>query len=532
MKISEIDVKYLLESAIFLIVYCIAAKLGLKIDAVSGFATLVWLPTGISLTLLFILGFRFWPAVALGAFLVNLSTGAPPVIALGIALGNGLEALIGAYGLKKLGFRLSLDRVKDVLSLIFVAALFSTAISATVGTTSLFLGKIITKHAYLNTWSAWWIGDMISDLIIAPFIFVWINNPRIFFKPKRLIEEVASLVLLFIISLLVFVRILSFNKNAPITYLVFPPLIWISLRFTQRAATTAILFLFAVGVGSAVLGYGTFSEKPLSGSLFYLQSFMGITAITVMLLAARSTERRELEKKKDEFISIASHELRTPLTSMKILAYLVQKKFNKEGDKRSSSYIQKLNKQIDRLSNLVVELLDTSKIQEGKMVLDKQRFNIFGLIKDVVNTTYEPKKDDIVFKEKIKVNIVADRDRIEQVITNLLSNAIKYSPPKKKITITMARSDGFITIGVQNSGTGIPINEQEKIFDRFYQMEQHPNRAGLGLGLYIAKEIVERHNGTIWVESPLGHFGSRNSKMKGSAFYFRLPIKSGLSSLI
>ncbi|MDP9178641.1 MAG: MASE1 domain-containing protein, partial [Gemmatimonadota bacterium] len=154
--------------------YILAARAGLKLDAVGGFATLVWPPTGIALAALLIRGYRLWPGVAIGAFVANVLTGAPIPVALGITLGNTLEALLGAYALRRIpDFQRTLDRLIDAFGLLVIAAVMSTAVSATIGVLSLQLGGIISSSELAETWRAWWLGDMIGDLVVAPVILVW-----------------------------------------------------------------------------------------------------------------------------------------------------------------------------------------------------------------------------------------------------------------------------------------------------------------------------------------------------------------------
>src|SRR5437879_6083404 len=141
-------------------IYFSTARLGLSLDAVSRFATLVWLPSGMALAALLLFGYRLWPGILIGAFLVNLFNGAPLVVAVGIGIGNTLEALVGTYLLKRKGFSHSLDRLRDVLVLVLLAIPVSALISATIGVSSLFLGKVIAFSSYYPTWQAWWVGDM------------------------------------------------------------------------------------------------------------------------------------------------------------------------------------------------------------------------------------------------------------------------------------------------------------------------------------------------------------------------------------
>src|SRR5581483_441340 len=155
------------------------ARFGLSVGAVSGFATLIWLPTGISLAALFLFGYNLWPAIAAGAFAVNILTGAPLLVAGGIAIGNTLEVLIGAFLLRRFRFQPSFSTLRDVFLLIFLATPVSTAISATIGIFSLWRGGVIPSAATVPTWIPWWVGDAVSNIIVSPLIFVYCSQPLV-----------------------------------------------------------------------------------------------------------------------------------------------------------------------------------------------------------------------------------------------------------------------------------------------------------------------------------------------------------------
>lgn len=290
---------YLLSDIVLFIVYSLTARMGLEFDAVSGFATLVWPPTGIALVAILLLGYRAWPPIALGAYFVNASAGAPVLVAAGIALGNTLEAFIGAFLLHKvvrIGY--SLDRLKDVIGLVVFAALGSTLVSATVGTTSLLIGGIITFLSYVPTWIAWWVGNMLGNLVIAPFLLVWSQQLTLPTTFRRVAEAFLALGVLTGISFLVFREFFGMVPRAyPVTYLVFPPMVWIAYRFHQRVVVTATLILAVVAVWSTVIGYGPFAMPDLSQSLLFLQIFVAVVTVTSLLFSAIGSERRQAAEK-------------------------------------------------------------------------------------------------------------------------------------------------------------------------------------------------------------------------------------------
>jgi PAS domain S-box-containing protein len=235
------------------------------------------------------------------------------------------------------------------------------------------------------------------------------------------------------------------------------------------------------------------------------------------------SKQKELEKRKDEFIALASHELKTPLTSLKMYAQLIEHFSKDMVSERVTRLITNMDKQIDKLTELVDDFLDVSRIQSGKLQYKKEVFAIDKLIKETVDDLQRLSlRHTFTIKGHAHQKIRADRDRVKQVLTNLLTNAIKYSPQADKIIVTTQKESDSIKVGIQDFGIGIPEDQKQRIFDRFFQVDRPYSHtySGLGLGLYITKEIIDRHNGTIWVESKKG---------KGSTFYFTLPIRKRLT---
>jgi len=231
------------------------------------------------------------------------------------------------------------------------------------------------------------------------------------------------------------------------------------------------------------------------------------------------TERMELEKRKDDFVSMASHELKTPITSMKMYLDILQMQTDKYKDRQVHKYIQTLKSQVNKLKNLASDLLDLSRIETGKLHLQLDIFSLNGLAKDVIDSIQlTHKKHKLYFKDNVHLHVYADSFRVYQVLTNLITNAIKYSPNADKIIITISKHNNEGIISVQDFGIGIPKDKQDKIFDKFFQVTDPSAQTfpGLGMGLYISKEIMQQHGGRLWLES---------SKGKGSTFYFSLPLK-------
>ena len=231
-------------------------------------------------------------------------------------------------------------------------------------------------------------------------------------------------------------------------------------------------------------------------------------------------DQRKVERQREEFVSIASHELKTPVTSMKGYIQILRDMFSVADDSMSADLMEKLDYQVDRLSNLIKDLLDVTMIREGKLEFRKTDFDIDQLIHEVVTEMQlTTKKHLIVADLKAGKKINADRERIGQVLSNLISNAVKYSPDADKIIITSSSNGENVAVSVQDFGIGIRPDMQKKVFDRFFRFSDPAgkNYPGLGLGLYIASEIIKRHGGTINLAS---------EKKQGSTFSFTIPYKN------
>jgi signal transduction histidine kinase len=229
-------------------------------------------------------------------------------------------------------------------------------------------------------------------------------------------------------------------------------------------------------------------------------------------------ETLELMHRKDDFLSIASHELKTPVTSLKAYAQLLQMDAQGSNDTRKEVMFAKMDAQVDKLTALINDLLDTSKMQNGKLIYNKISFRLNDLVKEIITEMQTAITSHIIIlEEDAQLEVCADRDRVGQVVNNLLSNAIKYCPDCKKLIVAIEKGEQMAVCSVQDFGNGINKEQQHKIFERFYRVtgKNFNTYPGLGLGLYIAKEIVDRHNGRIWFESEIG---------KGTTFYFSLPL--------
>lgn len=236
-------------------------------------------------------------------------------------------------------------------------------------------------------------------------------------------------------------------------------------------------------------------------------------------LKTTETKLQKALAMRDNFISIASHELKTPLTSLKLYIDTFKNQAGKKENKEFSKYINKMDDQINKLTALINDLLNVSKIQHGKLDYRMEEFDINELIGYNLETFREvAKKHKIIVRGKITKKVIADRYRIYQVLTNLLTNAIKYSPAADKIVLKLSQDGGKAVVSVQDFGIGIDKKHQKRIFEQFYRVNNPKTQShtGLGMGLFIVNQIIKRHRGELSITSSRG---------KGSVFSFTLPLK-------
>jgi PAS domain S-box-containing protein len=272
--------------------YVGAAKLGIELSVARGVVTPVWAPTGIAIAALFLGGPRLWPAVAVGAFVANATSGADVPVAAVIAVGNTLEAVVGSALLRAVNLRPALDRIRDVLALIILAAVVSPIVAATNGVTALWVAGDVSGSAYDSRWLLWWVGDSMGALIVAPLILVWSTRPYRRLDRRQRVEAVLVLGVLVALSCLVF---LAGYWRYP--HLLFPVLIWATLRFAQLGAVAGSFVVTAVAVAGAVEGSIPISDRSTTEIVQILEGLIGVVAVTLLVLGAVLSERARAERR-------------------------------------------------------------------------------------------------------------------------------------------------------------------------------------------------------------------------------------------
>lgn len=516
------------------VLYFIAGKLGLKLAFLNASASPVWPPTGIALAALVVLGYRLWPAIFFGAFLVNLTTAGNLATSFGIAAGNTLEAVCGAWLIVRFaGGTRAFDRAQDVFKFT-LAVMASAIISAILGVTSLALGGFADWANYGAIWITWWLGNVTGGLMFAPLIILWFVAPSRRWNRAEALEVILLGLLLLALGEIVFGGWFPISaKNYPIVFICGAIVIWTAFRFTQRETATGIFILSALAIWGTRHNFGPFVMETENQSLLIMQSSTAVLIITAMALAAGMAERRRAEavieeqkkaveaanRTKDNFLAMLSHELRTPLTL--VIAALEMLKTEPLDTSESEAALAMIRRNVDLESQLIDDLLDLTRITTDKLQLQLESLDAHRAISNVA----EMCASEIGVKNlRLSLDLradnhhaAADAPKFQQIIWNLLKNAIKFTGENGSITISSSnQSPQSLTIGVTDTGIGIEPEIMKRIFNRFEQGDRSFQRrfGGLGLGLTISKSLAEAHGGTLIAES--------EGRGRGARFFFTI----------
>ncbi|MCT7988681.1 MASE1 domain-containing protein [Laspinema sp. D6] len=528
------------------VTYFLISEVGAVFLALPEGGSPVWPGSGIALASVLLMGYPIAIGVFIGNLIVNFNQTAwgfaDLVMNFSFTLGNTLETLSAAYFIHKfsVNFRL-FSRGKDVIYFVVFAGLISPIFSATFGVTTILLVGRISWDTYLGLWGTWWIGDVVGILVFAPVLLVFGQGFNEFCQKvkQRWMEG-----MVFVFITLVICQI-TFIKGYPIEYMLLPLLVWVVFRFGQWAATLLLLIGSVMAIFATANDSGPFIRTNLTESLILLQSFVGVFSLTTLTLSAVICENEQakqrletaniqlqhLDRLKDEFLANTSHELRTPLNGIIGIAESLIDGATGELPLTTRANLAMISSSGRRLSNLVNDLLDFSKLKHKTLDLQLKPIDLRSLV-EIVLTLSLPLvgHKNLRLLNNISLDlpaVTADENRLQQILHNLIGNAIKFTETGT-IEISAQRLSGDnslenlssfsqVEITITDTGIGIAEDKLERIFESFEQAEGSTGRryGGTGVGLAIAKQLVELHGGQIGVKSRLG---------EGSKFSFTLPI--------
>ena len=501
-------------------VYFVAARIGFAASAVHPVVSSAWPPSGIAFALLLLLGLPYWPAIAIGAFVVNLSGGVPLLGALSIAAGNTLESVIGVWVLTRFfGFRPALDRLRDVVALVSLGAVASTFISATIGTIVLHFTGGGAGLPTETIWLAWSSGDSIGILILTPLILAWATSG----KPKVTTRDAIETAALGVI--LVTFTTLLFHLPFRYVYAIFPFTIWAAVRYGRRGAATANFIVAVLAVGHTVRGIGPFVGSSPINNLFELQIFIAILAMTSLILAAviaeqeaseaalEMTRQQSRQAQKMEAIGRlaggVAHDFNNLLTVIGSCTDFVLGDPTLNADHRAD--LNEVKNATDRATSLTRQLLAfgrTQVLRPSTLNLNDELARLIPMLKRLFESAIEIRIEN----ERGLWPVRADATQIEQVLLNLALNARDAMKDGGVLTfstenVTIAterpiddqefqiRRGDYVVLKVHDTGIGMDTETQRRIFEPFFTTKE--TGKGTGLGLATSYGIVKQSGGYI-----------------------------------
>lgn len=521
---------YVAKVVLIAVTYWAAARISLDLALVRGQVTPVWPPTGIALVTFLMLGGRMWPAIALGAFAVNLPLGPTPVAAALIACGNTLAPLTATVLLRRAGFRPQLDRLRDAIALVLLGALIGMTISASVGTSVLTLSGAVPMSNFAATWAVWWAGDAMGVLLVAPTLLTFIPRPQVIRSGLR-----RSLAVVAVLCAVGVTTYLIFESSYRLEYLVLPLIAIVAWRFRLAVAAPAALIASVIAAWSAVHGHGSFASESLLEKMVTLQAFNVSLSLASFLLATyaeaheRSDEIARLYLSaslaltaKNDAIQVAVHELGPPIAVLtSYLAVLSDGKLGPAPRKWTAILNVMADKawQIDRV---IGEVAEAARIEARSGAAKPAILDLRETVRQAARRA-APRAE--IVNAEIATNlgselicVDADPRQIGRILDNLLHNSLTYSIRSPRIKLDTLVEGKRAIVRIIDNGVGLTEVERSRAFQPFQRTDDPAFHSvpGVGLGLYASQKLAEVNKGRLTLE--------RSEPGVGSCFTLELPL--------
>lgn len=349
---------------LFFIIYFFTGKLGLKLAYANASATAVWAPTGIAMAFMILKGYRYWPAVFIGAFLINYTTTWYIPTSLSIALGNTMEGLAGAVLIRNFANgRFVFEKTSTIFIYFFLAGLLSTTISSTVGVLSLCISGFAEWNNFLQIWLTWWMGDSAGAILLAPLIIIWSVHHNFKWNTKKFFE---GLVIFILIGVLCFVEFTGFTvagpNHYPFSYLIIVPFVWVAFRFSPRAVVTYAFVFCGAAIWGTLNAYGPFVVSSQNDSLLFLQAFICILTIMSIGYSSVISEGKKIQQSLIDIKNELEERVMERTSELNALVDALQWEISQR--KNSQNEIIKRNKLVKLLQDITVEANQSSNINE------------------------------------------------------------------------------------------------------------------------------------------------------------------------
>jgi signal transduction histidine kinase/CheY-like chemotaxis protein len=514
------------------LLYVLAAEVGLTVAFVNHTISPVWPPTGVAVAALTLWGPRWWPAITLGAFWANTAIDQPAVVALSIAFGNTLEAVLGGMLLRRLGIRGELTGPRDAVAVLAIAAVVPLP-SATGGVVTLALAGVLPWSQFALAYLVWWVGDAMGVLLLVPVVVGWLGQPARTETPAWLGELVAVLGVVAAATLFAFRGAGLWSQmdltHMPVSLFTFPPLLWGALRLPPRGSTLALAVMAGLAAWYTVQGLGPFADADviqalvlleltlagMAGTLLVLIGAMAERARTLDALAAAKRRADDASRAKSRFLAAASHDLRQPLQAMSLILGVL---YSRLRDAPLRQMVSQLQTSLDAMVELFNALLDLFKFEMAAVEVQRGPVPVGILLQrlDIDFAGMARAKGLDLRIVPSAVTLWSDAALLERILRNLVSNAIRYTD-HGRVLVGCRRSGTLERFEVWDTGCGIPEEQLATIFEEFHQLG-NPARAraeGHGLGLAIAQRAADLLGHRLDVCSTLG---------RGSRFSIAVPL--------
>ena len=555
---------YFLKLIILGVSYFVAARMGLLLAPPALAISLIWLPTGIAVATLYRWGLGCWPAIFISAaFLQEFSFGVSWPLAGLVVTGQTLGPVLTTWMLRRYKFRPSFERRSDI-GIFCVSTLTGMVVSSSGGVLALFIGGRIPLGEIPAAWMTWWLGDCMGILVAAPLLISLTQETWAEIKRRKVEAIIWSALSAIVMTVIFFLPPTPGARYLPLVFLPLFLTVWAALRLGITGTSLGVLALAVIASSGTAFGRGPFLMSEIYEGIFLLWAYFGSATVFNLMITGIEIDRelasarlrqtsddlqqanQQLElavvktnhlaeeavranAAKSEFLATMSHEIRTPMNGVIGTTHLL---LNSRLDTEQRDMAEIIRTSGEALLRVVHDVLDLSKIEAGKLVLNKESFDLAQILDDTTRIMLSSaRQKNLQFSVSVApetpIQLWGDATKIRQVLLNLTSNAIKCTDAGDvEVRVWQDyKHDRTVALcfAIEDTGCGLDEDQIDRLFQPFMQMEGHKNESekGTGLGLVISKQLVELMGGSIGVES---------EKNLGSTFKFSVFVEEDLDS--